>query len=85
MILKNIAKWGLVGALTMPVAFVLFNYAYGLAVRPDEMSTAELFSMINDTIWRWDTFLESILPIWMPIGGILGVVGSLFTHRKKKS
>ncbi|MBC8243069.1 MAG: hypothetical protein H8E20_01630 [Verrucomicrobia bacterium] len=79
------AKWGLVGALAMPVAFVLYHYAYGLAVQPDEMSTAELFSMINDTIWRWDTFLESIVPTWMPIGGMLGVVGSLVTHGKKKS
>jgi hypothetical protein len=85
MIMKNIAKWGLIGALAMPVAFALFGYAYGLATRPEEMSTAELFSMINEATWRWDTFLESIIPIWMPIGCILGFVGALFTHRKKKS
>lgn len=81
--MKRIAKWGFIGAVVMPVAFIVFAYAYGLTFRPEDMTIGEAFLMITEGTWHINTFLRDILPIWMPIGGIVGVVGSLTVKKKR--
>lgn len=84
MIMKRIAIWGLIGVAVTPLAFLVFAYASGLTFRPEGIDVGEALRLINDSTWRVSTFLEDILPVWMPAGGILGVVGSLAIKRKPK-
>jgi len=36
--MKKIAKFGFIGAVGMPFAFLVFVYAYGLTFRPEDMT-----------------------------------------------
>ncbi len=81
--MRRIAKFGLTGAVMMPVAFLVFGYAYGLTFRPEDMTIGETFQMINEGTWHISTFSQDILPIWMPIGGIVGVIASLIARKKR--
>ena len=67
----------------MPVAFIIFGYAYGLTFRPEGMTIGEAFQMITQGTWHINAFLKDILAIWMPIGGIVGVIGSLTVKKKR--
>ena len=83
--MKKSMLYGLIGAMAMPVAFIVFSYAFGLTFRPDGMSVQEAFRSINDGTWDAGIILRDILPIWMPLGGILGVLGYVLFRKRKQS
>jgi hypothetical protein len=73
--MKGIVLCGLIGVMAIPVAFIVFAYAFGLTFPPDGMSVQEAFQLINATTWCPSVIFRDILPIWMPLGGILGILG----------
>jgi len=83
--MKIIVICGLIGAMTMPLVFIMLSYAFGLTIRPDGMSLQEAFRSINEGTWRPGIILGEILPVWMPLGGILGVLGYAWFRNRQRS
>jgi len=83
--MKGSILCGLIGAMAMPVVFIVLSYAFGLTFRPDGTSVQEAFRSINDGTWRPGIILGDILPIWMPVGGILGVLGYVLFGKRQRS
>lgn len=74
---KIAAYWLLGGMLALPILVAMFSYAVGLIFRPAHVSLGQALRLINESMFSTSFHSESFvanLPIWMSMGGILGMV-----------
>jgi len=86
--MNRIVKWGLIGALVLPVALLLFFYAigltFGLILRSDEITVQDSLRSFTSIAWRRFAPGTGFATYSITVGAIVGVVASLLVKRSKK-